>query len=146
MSYAYIMDAFQSFYSGTDTRPDPVRQPHVAADYACVYWGMIFCNCAAAVAAVFPRHAAEAMLLLTIVAVGSIVGMWLERFNIVDDEPARARICHPPGAVTCRTIWDWAVFGGTVGLFLTGFLLALRLVPIVSMYEMRELLARKGQP
>jgi molybdopterin-containing oxidoreductase family membrane subunit len=44
------------------------------------------------------------------------------------------------------TIWDWAVFGGTVGLFLTGFLLAVRLVPMVSMYEMRELLAQKGQP
>ena len=37
------------------------------------------------------------------------------------------------------------MFGGTVGLFLTGCLFAIRLVPMVSMYEMRELLAEKGQ-
>jgi hypothetical protein len=37
------------------------------------------------------------------------------------------------------------IFVGTIGLFLTGFLLAVRLVPMVSMYEMRELLAEKGQ-
>ena len=37
------------------------------------------------------------------------------------------------------------IFGGTVGLFLTGFLLLVRLVPIVSMYEMRELLIERGQ-
>ena len=44
------------------------------------------------------------------------------------------------------TFWDWAIFVGTIGLFLTGFLLALRLVPMVSMFEMRELLsARKGR-
>jgi hypothetical protein len=43
------------------------------------------------------------------------------------------------------TIWDWTIFAGTVGLFATMLLLTLRVVPMVSMYEMRELLTEKQQ-
>ena len=32
--------------------------------------------------------------------------------------------------------------GGTIGLFLTGILVSIRVVPIVAMHEMRELLER----
>jgi molybdopterin-containing oxidoreductase family membrane subunit len=34
---------------------------------------------------------------------------------------------------------DWAVFGGTIGLFLTLFLLFIRFLPTLSIFEMRGL-------
>ncbi len=41
------------------------------------------------------------------------------------------------------SFWDWGVMGGTVGLFLTGILLLIRVVPVVSMAEMREILRER---
>ena len=41
------------------------------------------------------------------------------------------------------TIWDWATLVGTVGLFLTGILLAVRFMPVISMFEMRALIQRQ---
>jgi molybdopterin-containing oxidoreductase family membrane subunit len=38
------------------------------------------------------------------------------------------------------TIWDNAVLYGSIGLFLTLFLLFVRFFPIISMFEVRELL------
>jgi molybdopterin-containing oxidoreductase family membrane subunit len=37
-------------------------------------------------------------------------------------------------------LWDWATFAGSIGLFLTLFFIALRVVPIVPLAEMRELI------
>jgi molybdopterin-containing oxidoreductase family membrane subunit len=142
MAYAYIMDAFQSFYSGTEIdRIQFLNRIH--GDYAGVYWGLVFCNCVLPLLLCF-RPLRTSHLILAIVALGSIIGMWLERFNIVVMTTARTQLPSSWGSYS-PTIWDWAVFGGTLGLFLTGFLIALRVVPIVSMYEMRELLTDEGQ-
>jgi molybdopterin-containing oxidoreductase family membrane subunit len=37
------------------------------------------------------------------------------------------------------TGWDWATFLGTIGLFLTLFYLFIRVLPMISIFEMREL-------
>jgi hypothetical protein len=39
------------------------------------------------------------------------------------------------------TIWDWATFLGTIGLFLTLIFLFVRVLPMISIFEMRHLLA-----
>jgi hypothetical protein len=71
-----------------------------------------------------------------------IVGMWWERFDIV---VTRLHRTHLPSAwgVFHGTFWDWAVMLGTVGLFLSGLLLCVRLMPMIAMFEMRKLLRRK---
>lgn len=140
MSYAYIMDAFESFYSNAAI--DRIQfLNRIGGDYAGVYWGMVFCNCVLPLLLSF-RALRESHVILAIVAVGSIIGMWLERFNIVEMTLPRTNLPAAWGSYS-PTIWDWAIFGGTIGLFLTGFLIALRIVPIVSMYEMRELISRE---
>jgi len=40
------------------------------------------------------------------------------------------------------TFWDWATMAGTIGLFVAGILLAIRLMPVIAMFEMRTLLPR----
>ena len=70
--------------------------------------------------------------------------MWLERFNIVELSLRRTELPSAWGGYV-PSFWDWAIFGGTIGLFGTGFLLAVRAVPLVSMFEMRELLTERGQ-
>jgi molybdopterin-containing oxidoreductase family membrane subunit len=42
------------------------------------------------------------------------------------------------------TLWDWATLAGSIGLFLTLFFLMLRLLPMVSIAEMREIVEQKS--
>jgi molybdopterin-containing oxidoreductase family membrane subunit len=38
------------------------------------------------------------------------------------------------------TFWDWSLFVGSMGLFITLFLLFIRFLPMISIFEMRTLL------
>jgi Ni/Fe-hydrogenase subunit HybB-like protein len=78
----------------------------------------------------------EAML--AIISIAIIIGMWCERFVIVVTSLHRNHIPSEWGNFT-PTVWDWATFAGSIGLFLTLFFIMLRLVPIVPLAEMREL-------
>ena len=65
--------------------------------------------------------------------------MWLERFVIViqslhhDYLPSSWAMYYP-------TRWDIAVFAGTLGFFALGMLLFLRVMPMISIFEMRTIL------
>ena len=67
------------------------------------------------------------------------VGMWLERFVIVvvslhrDFMPSAWGMYYP-------TIWDWATYLGTIGLFLSLIFLFIRGLPMISIFEIRTLL------
>jgi molybdopterin-containing oxidoreductase family membrane subunit len=40
------------------------------------------------------------------------------------------------------TIWDWATFLGTIGLFLSLLFLFIRFLPMISIFEMRTLVRK----
>jgi molybdopterin-containing oxidoreductase family membrane subunit len=44
------------------------------------------------------------------------------------------------------TFWDWATFAGTIGLFLALLFLFLRFIPMISIFEMRELVTGRDEP
>jgi molybdopterin-containing oxidoreductase family membrane subunit len=69
--------------------------------------------------------------------------MWLERYGIVIQVPHRSNLPSAWGYYH-PTFWDWSLFAGTCGLFLTGFLLTIRFVPALSMFEMREVLTSRN--
>ena len=68
------------------------------------------------------------------------VGMWLERYEIVVTSLHRPNL-PSAGGIYHATFWDWSTLLGTVGMFFTGILLSVRYLPIVSMHEMRTLIA-----
>ena len=74
---------------------------------------------------------------------GIVIGMWLERYEIVVTSLHRPPLPSSYGNFH-GTFWDWATLLGTVGLFLSGILLSVRFVPVVSMHEMRGLIARRN--
>ena len=67
------------------------------------------------------------------------IGMWLERFVIVITSLHRDFLPSSWG-MYAPTFWDWAMFTGTIGLFLTLFFLFIRFLPMISIFEMRTLL------
>jgi molybdopterin-containing oxidoreductase family membrane subunit len=68
-----------------------------------------------------------------------LVGMWLERFIIVVVSLSRDFLTSSWG-MYYPTKWDWMTYLGTIGLFLTAMFLFVRILPMISMFELRTLL------
>jgi molybdopterin-containing oxidoreductase family membrane subunit len=66
------------------------------------------------------------------------VGMWLERFVIIVTSLHRDFLPSSWGNYR-GTPFDWSMFLGTIGLFLTLFFLFIRFLPAISIFEMRTL-------
>jgi Ni/Fe-hydrogenase subunit HybB-like protein len=80
-------------------------------------------------------------LAVFLIALSVNVGMWLERFIIVvtslhrDFLPSSWGMYYP-------TIWDWATYFGTIGLFVMLFFLFVRLLPMISIFEMKQIVEK----
>jgi membrane-associated protease RseP (regulator of RpoE activity) len=68
-----------------------------------------------------------------------LVGMWLERYVIIVSSLAQDFMPSSWG-IFQATRWDWATYLGTIGLFLFLFFLFIRLLPMISIFEVRTLL------
>ena len=66
------------------------------------------------------------------------IGMWLERFIIVVTSLHRDFL---PSSwdMYAGTIWDWGLFIGTIGFFVFAMCLFIRWVPMISIFEIREI-------
>ena len=78
------------------------------------------------------------MPLLFVISLVVSLGMWLERYIIVVTSLHRDFLPSSWGMYS-GTIWDWATFIGTIGLFLSLLFLFIRVLPMISIFEMREL-------
>ena len=104
-----------------------------------VYWGTILLNILIPQLLWF-RRVRLSQPALVLISFSAIIGMILERYEIVVTSLHRPRLPTAWGNFF-GTFWDWSLFAGTIGLFLTLFLLAIRFLPVVSMAEMRKMLA-----
>jgi molybdopterin-containing oxidoreductase family membrane subunit len=137
VGYAYMMDAFSTWY-GWDKAEHAYFRDRITGIYAGVYWATIVLNVLLP-QALWSRQVRRNQFALMVLAAGVIVGMWLERYGIVVVSLHHNQMPSAWGQFA-GTFWDWSLFAGTVGLFFTGYLLSVRLVPVLSMFEMRELL------
>ena len=140
LGYGYLMDVFTTYYSG-GAAERAMFADRLYGIYWPIYWGTILFNVTLPQLMWFPPLRMRTPLVM-LISLGVVVGMWLERFEIVVTSLHKPPLPSSWGVFT-PTFWDWSTLAGTVGLFLTGILLALRYVPAVSMHEMRALIARK---
>jgi molybdopterin-containing oxidoreductase family membrane subunit len=138
-SYGYFSEQFMAWYGG-DVVEDYVYVNRLIGfgQYAGVTWAVVFCNVLVPQLLWFRslrRH--QGVLLLVSLVV--LVGMWLERFMIITTSLSRDFLPSSWGMFK-PTIWDYLTFFGTIGLFLVMFLLFIRLLPMISISEMRTLL------
>jgi len=82
------------------------------------------------------------MTILFIVSIIALIGMWFERYVIVVTL-TREYLPSIWGSYA-PTVWDWALYIGTFGMFFTFFMLFVRYVPMISITEIRELLPRRS--
>ena len=141
MGLSYASEWFNAWYGGEHADRSLVAFEFTGA-YAPMFWTLLLCN------VVIPQAFWFAAVRDNIVAVFAIavlinIGMWLERILIVwntlshDYMPGMWRLFIP-------TIWDWITTLGSLGLFALMFLVFVRLVPVVSMHEVRKLVAEEA--
>ncbi len=70
--------------------------------------------------------------------------MWLERYMILVTSLYRDFLVSSWGSFT-PSFWDWSTYFGTIGLFLVPFLLVIRIFPVISIFETKEVLHREQE-
>ena len=139
VAYGYLMETFMAWYSGVNFEEYMIMN-RMIGPYAAVYWVLILTNILLPQALWFGRVRSSVPALF-VVAMSVNIGMWLERFVIVvtslhrDFLPSSWGMYYP-------TFWDWATFTGSIGLFLALLFLFIRFLPVISIFEMRQILPR----
>ncbi|MCA9025380.1 MAG: polysulfide reductase NrfD [Planctomycetaceae bacterium] len=142
VSYGYTMDAWGAWYKN-EPFDSYIYTNRFSGPYAGVYWGLIVCNCLIPQLLWFPKVRRHPLALFGI-ALAINVGMWLERFVIIsislhrDYMPSTWEMYYP-------TVWDWSLYAGTFGIFVSLLFLFLRLLPAISMAEVRELVHQREE-
>ncbi|MFN8065033.1 MAG: NrfD/PsrC family molybdoenzyme membrane anchor subunit [Vicinamibacterales bacterium] len=136
VAYGYGVEAFMAWYGGNYYEGFMMLN-RINGPYWPQYWALIFCN------VIFPqllwfKKIRMNVPMLFVISIVVNVGMWLERFVIIvlslhrDFLPSSWGMFRP-------TFWDWSTYVGTIGLFLTLFFLFVRLLPAISIFEMRTI-------
>ena len=137
VAYGYFIETFTAFYSGDEYEIAMVHDRFLGV-YGPVYWTVLFCNVLAP--QIFWWRAARRSV-WTLFALSLVVqlGMWLERVMIVVQSMHRDFLPSSWG-LFIPTAWDWITLLGSIGFFFFLFLCFLRVLPAISIYEMRKLL------
>lgn len=140
MGVSYATEWFNAWYGGDPTDRKLVAFEFTGA-YAPMFWTMLACNVAIPQAFWFSavRQRISAVFLISVLI---NIGMWFERILIIwntlshDYTPSMWRLFIP-------TFWDWVTTFGSLGLFALMYLVFVRLIPVVSMHEVRRLIAEE---
>ncbi len=142
VAYGYGMEIFSAWYSGSETEWFTTIN-RMTGPYRHLYYALILCNIVMPQAFWFEALRSKPIFLF----VASLVintGMWLERFIIVvtslsrEFMPSEWHMYYP-------TIWDWGLFIGTIGLFLSLLFVFIRVLPMISIFEMRSLVEKTDE-
>ncbi len=137
VAYGYAVEAFMSYYSG-NTFERYMTLNRMMGPYRNMYWALILCNVLAPQMLWFRRVRRNVPMLFMMAMIVN-VGMWLERYVIIVVSLSRDFLPSSWGMYH-GTIWDWGLFIGTIGLFLALLFLFIRLLPMISIFEMRAIL------
>ncbi|HKN70513.1 MAG TPA: NrfD/PsrC family molybdoenzyme membrane anchor subunit [Terriglobales bacterium] len=137
VAYGYAIEAFTSWYSG-NRYDQNLLWNRLHGPYAGVYWLLLICNIFLP-QLLWLRKMRSSPAWLFLISFVILVGMWLERFVIIVLSLSRDFLTSSWG-MYYPTRWDWMTFFGTIGLFLTAMFLFVRILPMISIFEMRTLL------
>lgn len=137
--YGYLIELFLSFYSGSQYEMFMMKN-RLSGPYAWAFWSLILCN------GLIPQflwsHKVRSNLkAVWIITIFISIGMWLERFVIIPMSLHRDFLPSSWGMYV-PTIWDFGMFFGTIGFFFFMMFLFIRFVPMISIFEIRELFHR----
>jgi Ni/Fe-hydrogenase subunit HybB-like protein len=136
VAYGYFMETFMAWYSG-NIYEQYLMWNRIFGPYWFMYWALLLFNILLPQVLWF-RTVRARPLVLFIIAICVNIGMWLERYVIVVVSLSRDFMPSAWGRYSA-TVWDYGVFIGSIGLFFAALFIFVRLLPMISIFEMREL-------
>jgi len=137
VAYGYAFEAFMNWYGG-DPYESFLRWNRLHGPYKGFYFALLFTNLVIPQILWFKKIRTNPIWLFFI-SLDVLVGMWLERFIIVIVSLTRDFLNSSFGQYY-PTQFDWAIFIGTLGFFAACMFLFLRVLPAVSISELKTLL------
>jgi molybdopterin-containing oxidoreductase family membrane subunit len=132
--YSYFAETFTNFYSA-DRYEIAMSLDRLTGLYAPVYWIEIFCN-VIATQILWWRWARRNLTVLFILSLLIQLGMWIERF-VITVQPLHRDFLPSSWGVFSPTRWDWLHLFGSCGCFVLLLLLFVRLLPAISIHDLR---------
>ncbi len=134
VGYAYAMEFFIAWYSGNEFERFAFLN-RMLGPYAWAYWTMVSCN------VIFPqlfwiKKIRRSIPVMFAIGISVNIGMWFERFVIVVTSLSRDFLPSSWGHYT-PSLYDAGILLGSFGLFFTLILLFVRVLPVVSMSEVK---------
>lgn len=143
VAYGYIMEMFINWWGGNPYEHNMFMN-RLTGTYAPEYWALLFVNLGFVNILWWPKIRRSPVALF-FVSVVILIAMWLERFVIVVISLQKDFVVSSWGQYV-PTRWDWMTYIGTLGFFFFAFLLFIRVLPMISIFEMRDLLKPVRQP
>jgi len=136
VAYGYMMETWTAWYGGVQFEKYLIYN-RMKGPYSPFYWSLILFNVLIPQILWF-KSMRQRIPVVFAVAMSVNIGMWLERFVIIvvslhrDFLPSSWGMYYP-------TRFDIMTFVGSIGLFLWLMFLFLRVLPAISIFEMRSL-------
>jgi molybdopterin-containing oxidoreductase family membrane subunit len=137
VAYGYLVEIFMAWYSGHEFEIFMIAN-RITGPYQFQWFLLILCNILVP-QALWLKSVRRSPVVLWIVAMFINVGMWLERYVIVVVSLSRDYLTSS-WDLFAGTVWDWAVYVGSLGLFLSLLFLFVRFLPMISIFEVKALL------
>ncbi len=134
--YGYVIEIFTAWYSGVEFERFMAFN-RMFGNYGWSFWALIFFN-SVAIQPLWSKRVRNSPIALFIIAISVSIGMWLERFVIIVVSLTRDFLPSSWGDYS-GTLWDWSLYIGSFGLFLTLFFLFIRFLPSIAVAEIKEL-------
>jgi molybdopterin-containing oxidoreductase family membrane subunit len=134
-AYGYWAEVFDTLYGG-DKQELATLRDRLTGAYAFSYWGAVIANFVP-LQLLWWHRARTNPALLFLIGLSVTIGMWLERYMLLVTTLYRDWLVsswhhyHP-------SFWDWSLYAGMLGVFLTLFLLFVRFLPVISAFEIKE--------
>ena len=133
VAYGYLMEVFVAYYTG---EPADHYMMFVARPTTIIFWVMIACNVVVP-QLYWSRRVRRNVPALLVTSLLINVGMWSERFVIIVRGLERDQLPSAWGNYSPTWV-DIGILAGTMGFFALLFLIFLRLLPFVPVWELKE--------
>jgi molybdopterin-containing oxidoreductase family membrane subunit len=137
-AYGYMAEVFSALYSGDAQELETLRD-RLVGRYAWSYWGAVILNFLP-IQLMWRGRFRRSPYVLFAVGLSVAIGMWMERYMLLVTSLYRDYLVSSWGPYHA-SIWEWTLYAGSIGLFLTPFLLFVRYLPMISAFEVKEALA-----
>jgi len=137
VAYGYFIEAFMAWYS-SNTFEQFMMKNRAFGPYGYMYWLLILCNILLP-QMLWSKKVRLNIPLLFVLSIVINIGMWLERYVIIVTSLYRDFLPSSWGAYSA-TKYDFTMFFGTIGFFLTLMFLFVRFLPAISIFEIRSIL------